>query len=982
MRKRFLSRAFIILLSIVASHSCTFSQDETVIAVRGRFVIAGNTSLPTIPGNFSFPITSTVRTSGGVFSEDGVLLRTLWNNRTYTAGTHTEYYDGLDDNGVLVTVPYTIKVLTNDVTYTWQGVIGNTSSSFTGNTIHHGYEIIRSMAINGSTAYVAKGYDEAQGTKNKIDLTSPQEKTWILPSGQGTTQGTLYTATDGTNTYWAEWSPYAHSWWVHRTSVAADAQVSFSSGSAYTPLNSIAYASVIDYSTDTIRGLDVSSNFIFVCHADTLKVYTKSTGAIAQNILISSKAVRVDGSNIWLVVGGQVKKYTVAGDGTIGSATLTLSGTVDPLAMGITGSTIAVVDGSTAQQVKAYNTTTGASSWTLGQSGGYSTSATVADDKFMFDTRAYIAFESDGSFWLGDPGNWRNQHFSSSRTYIDNIAYLPLTYIISVDENDPTRVFAGSLEYAIDYGIELGPNNGSWTLVKNWGYNLPADNNEQESFRNVYTLSNGRTYTEIRDGIADWEVCELVAGGNLRRTGVSHNVQYELSPDGSLTKQWSRDQALGHTVWVNKPLTGFTSNNPVWGDEVELDRTGVVTKEDPAWLGNGQEYKPHEVTSTGIRMNFYGGIDSATNTSFHVGGVKDGVYLWKTGRSTHTNYLGPFPEDGAFDIGNSVNNFAGTNAMAIERSVFWGYHGEFYKGGQTNIWNHLYDNGLMLGQFGTADGSYREGYAAMAGNGFSTKVVKVGDDYYLFHNDESYHSGIHLFKISNLESIEEVEVSTPTSNARPAVTYIDLMAGLPFNTTLPASLGWARSTPNANFSVYTSRLTCDKNEGRDIYATFSEGSGSKTITKTLGLAAPTSTWSVSAQVTWNGSTPNYGLGAGGVFLDILDNAGKKISTFYYTTNYASDTEGHIIGNGAEVFADDLAMIGNGLTKELHDLVISASGSTITFTYAGHTVSTSSLGEGGADITRPTTLQVRYLEDTTVHYDKKFGMANLRFAIAN
>ena len=49
---------------------------------------------------------------------------------TYPVGTYTKTWDGTDDQGRLLpnsssTVSYTIKVLSDNVTYTWQGVLGN-----------------------------------------------------------------------------------------------------------------------------------------------------------------------------------------------------------------------------------------------------------------------------------------------------------------------------------------------------------------------------------------------------------------------------------------------------------------------------------------------------------------------------------------------------------------------------------------------------------------------------------------------------------------------------------------------------------------------------------------------------------------------------------------------------------------------------------------------------------------------------------------
>ncbi|RDC66119.1 PA14 domain-containing protein [Adhaeribacter pallidiroseus] len=96
--------------------------------------------------------------------------------------------------------------------------------------------------------------------------------------------------------------------------------------------------------------------------------------------------------------------------------------------------------------------------------------------------------------------------------------------------------------------------------------------------------------------------------------------------------------------------------------------------------------------------------------------------------------------------------------MALDKSIIWGYHGEFWKQGQTNKWNHFYDNGLFVGQFGITrwDIAGKVAVKGMAGNSFSPVIVKTSDGAaYLYHNDESEHGGIHRWKINGLNTIRE-----------------------------------------------------------------------------------------------------------------------------------------------------------------------------------------------------------------------------------
>jgi flagellar hook assembly protein FlgD len=86
-------------------------------------------------GKFTFTLPSTLNTSAGVFKDDSILIKTLWNNVSYNAGTYTKSWDGTDDFGNAIKSPdasYKIKVLSNNVQYTWQGSIGNSSDAMTG----------------------------------------------------------------------------------------------------------------------------------------------------------------------------------------------------------------------------------------------------------------------------------------------------------------------------------------------------------------------------------------------------------------------------------------------------------------------------------------------------------------------------------------------------------------------------------------------------------------------------------------------------------------------------------------------------------------------------------------------------------------------------------------------------------------------------------------------------------------------------------
>lgn len=125
----------------------------------------------------TFTLTDSATTSAGVFKTDGTLVRTLWSNVPYAAGTHNEKWDGLDDAGSVVpSAGYQVKILTNNVKYEWEGVIGNNSSSSTGSGVHKTFQFMNAMTIAGNKAFYAAHYNEAYPSQYKFNTTNPQKK--------------------------------------------------------------------------------------------------------------------------------------------------------------------------------------------------------------------------------------------------------------------------------------------------------------------------------------------------------------------------------------------------------------------------------------------------------------------------------------------------------------------------------------------------------------------------------------------------------------------------------------------------------------------------------------------------------------------------------------------------------------------------------------------------------------------------------------
>ncbi|GAB3025072.1 PA14 domain-containing protein [Spirosoma pulveris] len=751
---------------------------------------------------FSFTLKTAARTSAGVFSKDSVLLRTLWSGVEYPAGTHQKTWDGLDDEGRLILEgDYDIRVLSNNVNYTWEGVIGNSSFGISkGNSMHRAFLRMQSMAISGNTAYFGVGYAEGNPSQAKFTVNNPQTRIEFSPKGE-TAQATLFTATDGTTVYWAGYDGYGNgnSWFIYGTNTSDDKEKLFPKGTSLKMALGKTYASCLDVireTNGTITGLAVQKkgNYLFVSHKarHQIRVYDKTTGAPVQTLFFNDAAgLAVDGQDqLWVINGVSVRKYTVATDGNLVETPISLSGLERPMALAVSpdNGTVVVADGGGSQQLKAYDNVSGESSWTLGQPGGYFTDPTVSNDKFYFSdvsgiiNDTFLAFQPDGSFWVGDSGNYRAQHYSASRTFIDRIQYMQHAYSSEVDQNNPRRVFCQYLEFDVDYTKPLA---SSWTLIRNWRASVPQTYFAQQNinhtfiinvFKSVTTLSNNRTYALLQQvNPKGWSVVELPKSGPLRFTGITlDDTEYYLAADGSLNQTVSQLSGAGGNVkWQKKLLAGFNQqNNPLWSPSLLTAHIPAIRATDPIDFTGYSNMRPGLTTANGTIISFNKNkisADKSNGFGFHLGGIKPGTssWAWKTAYATTEEYTGNFPPDGAYDVGNSVE-YAGGDVTVSGPHIFWSYHGEFWKNSQTNKWNHVYENGLFVGQFGVlgTETGGQPAFPGMAGNVlYGTAVAGSDGSIYIWHAEEAGHSGVHRWKVTGLETIQQQTI--PVSLTRP-----------------------------------------------------------------------------------------------------------------------------------------------------------------------------------------------------------------------
>jgi hypothetical protein len=921
------------------------------------------------------------QSSAGIY-QNGKLIRTLWSGQGFQNSDLTPNWDGKDDFGnQLADGNYTLRVLTNDVQYTWEGVLGNTSDSFTGSNLNHADFFMQSMAISNNSIFYGVGYNEGPVNAKRAATSLPN-----TPSDALTTNGVrmgatvTWVATDNNLVYWAV-QGNGGKYFIYDTDATTNNEVPLTASSPVMLTYDGPYQSAFNYATGQITGLAVQTSgaYLFAIRAsqNRIDIFNKATGVAATNVTVGSPmAVAVDSmGNIWLALtesgSSVVRKYTVGTGGALTPST-TITGLTQALSLAVSpdGSTLLVADGGASQQVKAFNPSTGASLWTLGSAGGYQSNPSVSDYKFLFkdtgdgatgNVYTFLAFQPDGTFWVGDVGNYRAQHYSAAQTWINRIAWIPTFYNTAIDGNNPTRIFADYLEFAIDYTKALGPANGSWTLKNNWYYSPVLDDTYHGSFNqrflSIQTLSNGHTYGVVQNSSGTTKIVELPANGPLRDTGVTIDRLSNLYPDGTVHTMNNTQTANTATfTYYAQKLTGFDSSyNPQFGSLQTILTLQTLTN--PGIQGVDSTRPFWEVSSSGVLALF---DDGNNGTGYHLAGIptnsSSGVLSWQAAPATHASYGGPFPIN-FYDIGNTVQ-YAGSRVMASDRSFYWGYYGEFWKGSETNMFTQMYDDGLYVGQFGNA-GPEPDGTAGCAGNAFGPNMTKSNGVTYLYHNDESQHGGIHRWRIDNLSSIQEsnVDFTFTLANYRAMTSSsYDLLAGIPFNSSSLASGagGWTLPTASGiTLSVTSSYLVYNPWDSQDMNFSLAGSTSSSPITVSHSIPSTTSgslkNWTMTMDIAYFSTfytTP---------YIYIVDISGKKIAQFYPDQiAWPNDCEVH--GNGNTPVAADYCPT-FGVNNGTQPLVIEADSTGITFTYASYPSVHTSVQDTGADWVHPAQFQL-------------------------
>jgi hypothetical protein len=826
---------------------------------------------------FSFTLDEPCKTSAGIYTTNGVLVRTLWSKvRYYAAGNYTTNWDGNDNNGNPVPAgTYVVKVLQNNVEYVWDGAVGNTSTAMSGPTVHSGFYPIQDMSFSGTNGFYLSGYNEGKYDFRNFWTTDPQQVqmawTWVYNPTLSSAPANITdlnwncTTADSNRVYLSCSGSYNTNGVLINPGCVISCYVSNNAAAAFTDgepiINGTGTGSYISYQNGIFIGtqaglsgmaVQINSNLLAVAVAPDNKIYLidKTIGSPIGSISVNDPG-RMSFSkngNLWVTTSNAVICYSNMNGTPTVAATIT-TGLVEPLAVAANSTNpdlVLVADGGSSQQIKAFDTN-GDFLWTYGLAGGYMTNGpSVNTNKFCFysDTGnssgggSFITFAADGTFWVGDYGDHRVMHFSVPGNYIEQIMYQPFSYATAVDPNNPSRVFNQFLEFSVDY---TKPPQQSWTLVNNWGANLPPRYFNAPSvvfgLLDVTTFTNGLTYglvcntnTSPQISIDEYEICQLTTKG-LQFTGNrpaytnyltegDGNIWVSIGPDGSIRKT-----VQNSATWYEPILSGFdASNNPIYGSDFLLASAPNGTNDPVPRNGSfGNINAP--ITTNNILISF----DQSLNNGYHLGGIKLGTtnWLWEASLAGDLNGLGNY------EIDNSLI-YAGNTEDAAGRNIIYGYNGEFFRGqSEAGQHMHFYDDGLFVGQFGEADNGYSASEGAVpgfAGNAHCATVRETTNgQYYVWDNDESDHGPQRWCLVNTANIREETGSGILGGNIivtdQPAPFPIGLIAE-PGNQS--ASLSWLPGGGAILYNVYSST-----NNGGPYLTPMGQAAGTNFITEGL-----------------------------------------------------------------------------------------------------------------------------------------------------
>ena len=549
--------------------------------------------------------------SAAVYDSSGQLVRHLYIALPQT-GDVTLTWDGKDDQGnPLPSGNYQWRAITTSAVGQDSGNIGNAGDPSYGASADPMQA--QGMAYDSAgNLYMISTYEEDSCTLRRYNAAniSTGLTAW---EGLGMGGGTAI-ATDGTNVYFAIWSPIGNILSYNASTGAPT--------TGWTPFSA---------STADIPGLAVDGSDLWVCDQalNEVKLYNKTTGAFITSYAVTNpRGIAADGSgNAWVVstgVPGSVIQLNFNG-AAITATGKSISNLQNPcgVAYFVSGSTpYLYVTESNAGTIDQYNisgTPTLADPWPINYFGVAQPGA-ILDFKFYwpYDNISFVtglaaiaATPNGGQFAVTDYGNTRAMVYSSSAapSVVKRFEGRPLTFPDSDENVGADNVNVGWLQYNVTLSGSDPVYGKPWTACDNW---MPTNgvlgtNYNYTAFHRK--LSNGIEYLyylTANPTINSFTVYQLNSNG--AGAGMRESVVVSETADsggGSLT------------VETDTNGDGIVGDS---GDTITQDANGWYECDDAPWVDtNGNLWYPYANLNgvTGIAELPLSGFDSANNPLYN-----------------------------------------------------------------------------------------------------------------------------------------------------------------------------------------------------------------------------------------------------------------------------------------------------------------------------------------------------------------------------
>jgi len=514
----------------------------------------------------------------------------------------------------------------------------------------------------------------------------------------------------------------------------------------------------------------------------------------------------------------------------------------------------------------------------------------ITNDKFYWEDNkkqyeCFICTDENGQQFIGDGGNQRIQVYDKEFVYKTTISWLSTLYHVGSLGN---RIFAGYLEFERD----MASTTLKWKLKRNWSYYVDGNFDDKYVMLEMPFDLNGKTYAKMESLVAaQIMLVELDPAFGLRslnKVNTSAKERTFIYPDGCIYKD---ESAANIKITKQKYVGTNTDGTFKWYNPV------VVVNSDPKTANETQNHSSKRIFETyGEKLFVYNATKE--EREFHLTSVNmtTGKFIRNGFPSTHLAYQGDYRND-LFAIGDGVI-YAGGQYVVVDGFIWCNYHGENWAAGQVNKW-HIFDENLVaLHTYGQDGKTIRKQAivnpaAMMAGNSFSGNVSKIGNYYYLYHNDEGQHGGVHAVRFENV-AVKRYDFAAQVY--QPAI-YPDTVYPLellPRTGNLTSGVaGWTMepaagySNTNDIFIVSAGKRHYPLIGSSDLYVYFRSPAKRCVVSYPLNPATALK-WNLHGLVNFEGNTHTRDLGkTSSCRLQIVDAADKVIAEFWPSINYTT-----------------------------------------------------------------------------------------------